>query len=180
MCVAIFFLAQVFFSLLLTWERRHFQFIQLLLSGLIIIQDVMIVLYMSRSVISGNSSADLCLGLGSLFHLIVVSCIMWYGAISLNVFFVFSFGGKLEHLTYQSSVRSKVAYHIVCWSLAIINFVIVWGLYGYGAMTPYSFCWIPNSDILIGTFFAPASLGMLDCLVIGFFSFFFVLMHISL
>jgi hypothetical protein len=166
MCVAVFLLAQVFASLLLTWERRHYQFIQLLLSGLIIIQDIFIILYMSRSVISGNSSPSLCLGLGSVFHLTVVSCIMWYGAISINVFFVFTAAGKLEHFTYQSSRKMRLIYHTVCWSLALIDFIIVWGFVGYGAVQPYSFCWIPNPDILIGAFFAPASLVMVGSVVV--------------
>ncbi len=171
MAIAIFLLAQVFFSLLLTWERRHFQFLQLLLSGLIIMQDIIIVLYMSRSVISGNTDPRVCLGLGSVFHLVVMCCVLWYGAISLSVFFVFAFHGKFERFAYQSSHRMHAIYHVVCWSLALIDFLIVWGIYGanagwsYGFTGPYSFCWISNSDVLIGAFFVPASIVMIVSLV---------------
>lgn len=112
------FSSKVFLSLLLTWERRNFQFLQLLLSGLVIVQDLLILIFTSRSVLSGNSDINtLCLGLGSVFHLFVMSCVVWYGAASLNVFFVFAFAGKLDMYAYPSSARNKLVYHLVCWSI---------------------------------------------------------------
>jgi hypothetical protein len=105
---------------------------------------------------------------------------------SLNVFFVFAFAvskkislflfrfanyvfakkkGRFERYAYTSSTRVKTMYHVVCWTVVLVDFVIVWGIYAlnpswsYAPLQPYSFCWIGNSDVLLGAFFVPASIG---------------------
>ncbi len=167
MLVSILLVVECGLSLLLTWERRHHQFLTLLLCILIALQDSMIVLFTSRTVISRDTDVNtLCLGLGSVFHLFVVSSLAWYCAASLHVFFLFFRNGKYQRFTFTRSRKMARLYHIVCWSFVLLNFVIVWGLYAlppkgatngnnlhpysYGPVPPYSFCWIFDSSVLIG------------------------------
>ena len=163
LCCAVLLLLECVLSLLLTWERRHFQMITIFICFLVMVQDALMVLFVSRSVLSAETDAKtVCLGLGSVFHLFVMSALAWYTAASVHVFFVFFNTGQYMRYSYTTSSRNAVMYHICCWTFVFVDWIIVWGLYGaspslsYGPVKPYAFCWIETSSVLIGAFYAPA------------------------
>ena len=173
MLVAILLALECALTLCLTWERRHHQFLTILLCVLIMLQDSMIVVYSSRTIIDKNTDiAALCLGLGPVFHLFVTSVLAWYAAATFNIFAIFYNNGMYARFSFSRSRRSALWYHVVCWSFVLVDFCTVWGLYAvttpatppassrhplsYGPVAPYAFCWIQDNSVLIGAFFAPA------------------------
>jgi hypothetical protein len=168
LAVAILLALECALTLCLTWERRHHQFLTILICVLIMLQDSMIILYSSRDVINKDTDINaLCLALGPVFHLFVTSSLAWYAAATFNVLVIFFRNGQFGRFAYAKSSYNAVWYHVVCWSFVLVDFCIVWGLYGittpdgrhmfsYGPVPPYAFCWILDSRVLIGAFFAPA------------------------
>lgn len=150
-------------SLLLTWQRRHFQFIMIVIGICMICTFIFLSVNTNIASFGDAQQANrTCMALGFLLHLSLASSIGWYAAISVNLFFVFFFPGRYVRFAYHFNVTSQVMYHVVVWSYVLVTSVIVWGLYGanptwsFGPLQPWQFCWIGSSSVLLGVFFIPS------------------------
>jgi hypothetical protein len=152
--------------LLISGERSKNQ-IFIILTGTIMLQDVCFVLNTSRNILI-QKNLDACVGVGFIFHFSIMAGLAWYAVASVNLLLILGNSGRFKNYSY---VENKLLYHIVAWGFVLIDILIVWGLRGlspstsFGAIMPWSFCWISSPAVLLGVMFVPA-LIIMTCNVI--------------
>lgn len=172
--VAIILNLEVLLSLLLTPERRKHMGVFILVAACAMLQDVFVAINFES--VTGAPSPDnrACQFVGSFLHLFCLAAVGSYACASINVFCLLFRNGKYQN--YSFSVR-PLLYLVSLAVFVLLNFVIVWalravspvGTLSYGPLGVWAFCWIANEWVLLGFFFAPASIVMLFNLTVSLY-----------
>jgi hypothetical protein len=86
---------------------------------------------------------------------------------------IFKNGFYKKHAYFHSPKR----YHLICWSLVLIDFVVVWALraappigsLSYGPVNLWTFCWISNEYVILGSFFVMTGVLIVVIFALGLY-----------